>query len=139
MKKTGKSPDNFFRENLIRLRTAAGWSQSVLASRIVEADLLPTLSDGAIKMWETGERNPSAKSRRAVARIFGVSESLLLADPSETKPGPTTPTDPNRPKTRAELLADIVTNLPALDDNELGAIWSGIETRLSARAARTSG
>lgn len=114
--------------NLVRLRNERGWSQSVLADKIVEAGLLPKLSDGAVKMWETGERNPGPKSTKALLAIFEVTRSELFDDPVD-RPAP-------NKEDRASLIGEINVMLMGMSENEIRMIRNLIRDRRPQEMAK---
>ena len=73
-----------FSENLIRLRTAAGWTQAELAERI-------HYSDKSVSKWERAEAIPDAAVLKALAGLFDVTVDYLLEphrDGGEALPAP---------------------------------------------------
>ncbi len=62
-------------ENLIRLRTAAGMTQSELGEKL-------SYSDKSISKWERGESVPDAFVLKQIASIFNVTVDYLLSEHS---------------------------------------------------------
>ena len=75
-----------FAGNLIRLRTAAGLTQSELGEKL-------HYSDKAVSKWERAESVPDAYVLREIARIFGVTMDALLSEPDHWAPPPTLRTE----------------------------------------------
>lgn len=65
-----------FAGNLIRLRTAAGWTQAELAERI-------NYSDKSVSKWERAESIPDLAVAKAIADEFGVTLDYMLAPHDE--------------------------------------------------------
>jgi len=63
-----------FGERLNALRTAQGLTLETLADRL-------GVSRQAVWYWETGQRLPRAEHFQQIAKLFGVQESDLLAEP----------------------------------------------------------
>lgn len=59
-----------FKDNLRRLRKAAGFLQSELAERL-------GVSKSTVSMWETGERTPTLETLEAIADVLNVSMAEL--------------------------------------------------------------
>ena len=106
-----------------QLRKAKGWTQPELAKHA-------KVTDGAVKMWETGKRFPRGANLRNLASALGVSESDILDDQA---PAPK-PVQADRDKNA--LILRIQSRLTALDENELRFVDGFIED-LEARASST--
>jgi len=63
-----------FSETLSRLRRERGLTQAELSARL-------GISKSAVSMYECGNREPELDLLRAMADVFGVSESVLLGRP----------------------------------------------------------
>ena len=63
-----------FSETLSRLRRERGLTQAELGARL-------GISKSAVSMYECGNREPELDLLRAMADVFGVSESVLLGRP----------------------------------------------------------
>ena len=63
-----------FSETLSRLRRERGLTQAELGARL-------GISKSAVSMYECGNREPELDLLRAMADLFGVSESVLLGRP----------------------------------------------------------
>ena len=63
-----------FSETLSRLRRERGLTQAELSARL-------GISKSAVSMYECGNREPELDLLRAMADLFGVSESVLLGRP----------------------------------------------------------
>ncbi|MBR7189690.1 MAG: helix-turn-helix transcriptional regulator [Oscillospiraceae bacterium] len=63
-----------FSETLSRLRRERGLTQAELGARL-------GISKSAVSMYECGKREPELDLLRAMADLFGVSESVLLGRP----------------------------------------------------------
>ena len=63
-----------FCDTLARLRRERGLTQAELAARL-------GISKSAVSMYECGNREPELDLLRAMADLFGVSESVLLGRP----------------------------------------------------------
>lgn len=70
-----------FAGNLIRLRTAAGLTQSELGEKL-------HYSDKAVSKWERAESVPDAWVLKELGRIFGVTVDELLSEPGHWAPPP---------------------------------------------------
>ena len=75
-----------FAGNLIRLRTAAGLTQSELGEKL-------HYSDKAVSKWERAESVPDAWVLKELGRIFGVTVDELLSEPGHWAPPPTLRTE----------------------------------------------
>ncbi len=75
-----------FAGNLIRLRTAAGLTQSELGEKL-------HYSDKAVSKWERAESVPDAWVLKELSRIFGVTVDELLSEPGHWAPPPTLRTE----------------------------------------------
>lgn len=78
----------------------------------------------AVTMWESGVRFPRGKALSRLAKALGVSQSYLLDD-SEAAELPEVSTE-SHPKTRQELIGDIVVALAAFDESQLTDVASFI-------------
>lgn len=79
--------------NLIRLRTAAGWTQAELADRI-------HYSDKSISKWERAEGLPDAVVLKALADQFGVTVDYLL----EAHEGEMPVETPEKPRVNTHMI-----------------------------------
>lgn len=70
-----------FASNLIRLRTAAGWTQAELGERL-------HYSDKSVSKWERAEAVPDAMVLKMMSGLFHVSIDELLTSHDEWKPTP---------------------------------------------------
>lgn len=100
------------------LRKELGMSQKDLAQII-------GVTPSAVTLWESGVRFPRGKALSKLAKALGVSQSYLLDD-TQANELPEVSTEP-RPKTRQELIGDIVLALAALDESQLGLAFDSIE------------
>ena len=75
-----------FASNLIRLRTAAGLTQTALGEKL-------HYSDKAVSKWERAESVPDAYVLTELARLFGVTVDQLLSPNAHWAPPPTLATE----------------------------------------------
>lgn len=98
-----------------QLRNDRGWTQSVLAFHA-------KVTDGAVKMWETGKRFPRGKNLKNLAEALKCTESDILEGFDVKRP-----ISKKKEKSKAELITKIVTALPALDYSQLDSISLAID------------
>ena len=75
-----------FASNLIRLRTAAGLTQTALGEKL-------HYSDKAVSKWERAESVPDAYVLTELAKLFGVTVDQLLSPNAHWAPPPTPATE----------------------------------------------
>ena len=75
-----------FASNLIRLRTAAGLTQTALGEKL-------HYSDKAVSKWERAESVPDAYVLTELAKLFGVTVDQLLSPNAHWAPPPTLATE----------------------------------------------
>lgn len=119
MTKKNEIPDIALR--IKQLRNARGWSQSVLAFHA-------KVTDGAIKMWETGKRFPRGKNLKNLAAALECTESDILDGFDTTKPISKT-----KIESKSDLILSIQSMLTSLDYDELKTIDASIGDLISLR------
>lgn len=98
-------------KRVMEARIEAKLSQSELASNA-------KTSLTTINRLERGHQFPNKNTRADIAAALNMSEAELFLDLSETE---------SHPKTRQELIGDIVLALAALDESQLGLAFDSIE------------
>lgn len=106
-----------YSRRIVSLREGLGMSQKELANIV-------GVTAPAVTMWESGVRFPRGKALGRLAKALGVSQSYLLDDSVADELR-----EVNielRPKTRQELIGDIVVALAAFDESQLTDVASFI-------------
>lgn len=105
-----------------QLRKAKGWTQPKLAQEA-------KVTDGAVKMWETGKRFPRGANLRNLAAALGVPESSILDD----TPPPVRASELTSPD--AQDFKDLIAILPALDKHEINFLLGQARTFLAVKTS----
>lgn len=100
--------DKFFSVNLARLRQEAGYSQAELAD-------VAGVSHHTVFRAESKGMIPLRENIIKIARALGVSPDDLFKDPTEKPHGIGTAST----QSRAQSITDIITLLPALNEDQL--------------------
>jgi transcriptional regulator with XRE-family HTH domain len=108
-----------YSRRIVSLREGLGLSQKALAH-------LVGVTAPAVTMWESGIRFPRGKALSRLAKALGVSQSYLLDDSEAAELFLDLSEAELRPKTRQELIGDIILALASFNESQLTDVASFI-------------